>query len=113
MNNSLISSGTVYSTNGPVIYLSGGISGKEVSRRSVIAATIIIIFYISVNRLKRRSAVTGLLRVGAGNSNGLADNNIFRNLLLYSNFTVNGGNIAYISNYILISSGIGILEYWV
>ena len=85
--------------------------GKRVLRRSVIAAIIIIIFCISANRLERYNTVAGLLGVGINNSNGLADSNIFYNLPLRFNFTVDGGNIAYISNYTLIFNGIGISKY--
>ena len=106
-------SGLLYFINRLVIYSSGRILGKGVLRRSIIAATIIIISYIFANRLERYSTVAGLLGVGAGNSNGLADSNIFRNLLLYFSFTVDGGSIIYIFNYILISGGMGASGYWV
>ena len=83
----------------------------------VIAAIIIVIFYISANRLEYYSTVIGILgagsTIGTGNSNNLSDSVIFYNLPLYFNFTVGDGNIAYISNYTLISGGIGISGYWV
>ena len=59
-------------------------------------AIIIAISYISANRLERYSTVAGLLEVRASNSNGLANNNIFRGLPLRSNFMVDGGSIIYI-----------------
>ena len=79
----------------------------------MMAAMIVTISYMSASRLERCSTVVGLLGLGAGNSNNLADSSIFHGLPLYPSFTVNGGSIAYISNYTLISGGIGASGYWV
>ena len=78
---------------------------------------IIAIFYISVNRLERRSTIAGIL--GAGNiiginrSNSLFDSVIFYGLPLRFDFTVSNDNIAYIFGYALIFRGIGASGYWV
>ena len=81
------------------------------------AAIIIVISYISANRLERRGIVIGILgagvsgsnilitEVGAGNSNNLAGDTIFRNLFLRFGFTANS-RIVYIFGYILIFRGI-------
>ena len=65
---------------------------------SVIAVIIATISYISANRLERRSTAVGTLGAsgnsaigaGAGSNSNIADNSIFRNLLLRLNLTVSG-----------------------
>ena len=113
-DSSLISSGAVRPTSGPVGY-SGNSKSVRILYLSVIAAIIIIIFYISVNRLEYYSIAMRILgagsAIGTGSSNNLFDSVIFRGLPLRFGFTVGDGNIAYIFNYALISRGMGTSGY--
>ena len=85
----------------------------------IIVIIIVTISYISANRLERRSAVAGILGaggiigVGIGIGNGLFDSAVFCGLPLRFSFAVGDSSMAYISNYALISGGMGISGYWV
>ena len=106
-----------------MVYLNSRLSGEGVLRRFIIAATIVAIFCIFANRFERCGIVIGILGagissggnilimgVGAGNSNNLAGDIIFRNLFLRFSSVVSS-RIIYIFNYTLISRRIGVSEY--
>ena len=109
--------GPAYSTNGLVGCFSSG-----VLRRSIIAAIIIVISYISANRLECCSIVIRTLGAGAGgnsilvtgvgtgSNNSLVGDIIFRSLFLRFGSAISS-RIAYIFSYTLIFRGIGASEY--